>query len=216
MRRSTRVLVILMAVMVMTLIVSNIAATKIWSLLGIPADGGLIVFPISYIVSDMLVELYGRKIANFVAIMAMLMNLVAMLFFIAVVNLPAYSGWDGQNALASVLGFSVRISVASLTSFLLSSITNNYVFTWMRKRSDKYVVRALSSSLVGRIVDVMIFELVAFFGVLSFQDFIIQAIGAYAEGQLVEIAFLVIVKDNLTRHVRWWAEDDGSYVEPEE
>ena len=86
----------------------------------------------------------------------------------------------------------------------------------MRKRSDKYVVRALSSSLVGRIVDVMIFELVAFFGVLSFQDFIIQAIGAYVEGQLVEIVFLVIVRDSLTRHVRWWAEDDGSYVEPEE
>ena len=200
----------------MTLIVSNIAATKIWSLLGIPADGGLIVFPISYIVSDMLVELYGRKIANFVAILAMLMNLIAMLFFIAVVNLPVYSDWDGQNALASVLGFSVRISAASLTSFLLSSVTNNYVFTWMRKRSDKYVVRALSSSLVGRIVDVMIFELVAFFGVLSFQDFIIQAIGAYVEGQLVEIVFLVIVRDSLTRHVRWWAEDDGSYVEPEE
>ena len=216
MRRSTRVLVILTAVMVMTLIVSNIAATKIWSLLGIPADGGLIVFPISYIVSDMLVELYGRKIANFVAILAMLMNLIAMLFFIAVVNLPVYSDWDGQNALASVLGFSVRISAASLTSFLLSSVTNNYVFTWMRKRSDKYVVRALSSSLVGRIVDVMIFELVAFFGVLSFQDFIIQAIGAYVEGQLVEIVFLVIVRDSLTRHVRWWAEDDGSYVEPEE
>ncbi len=216
MKRSTKALVILTAIMVMTLIVSNINAAKIWSLLGIPADGGLIVFPISYIVSDILVELYGRKVANFMALLAMAMNLVAMLFFIAAVNLPVYPGWEGQAAFVSVLGFSVRVSTASLISFLFSSITNNFVFTWMRKRSDKYVVRALSSSFVGRIVDVMLFELIAFLGVLSFQDFIIQAIGAYIEGQLVEMVFLVIVRDGLTRRIRWWMEDDGSYIEPEE
>lgn len=215
MSKSTRVLMILTATMAATLIVSNICATKIWILGGIPVDGGLIVFPISYIVSDMLMELYGRRTANFVAVIAMCTNLVAMLLFLAAVRLPAYPNWDGQDAFSTVLGFSVRISIASLTSFLFSSFTNNYAFAKLREKSNNYIVRALTSSLVGRVVDSAIFETIAFIGVLSLPEFVTQAVGAYVEGEIVEMALLFTVGDRIVRRLEWWiADDDDNFVDP--
>lgn len=208
MDRNTKVLMILTAGMATTLVASNICATKLWDLLGISADGGLIVFPLSYILTDMLMEIYGRKTANFVAVVAMVMNLVAMAVFTIAVQLPVYHNWDGQDHFAAVLNFSVRISIASLTSFLLSSFTNNYVFAEVRKRTDNYVARALTSSLIGRVVDIGVFEVIAFLGVLSPGEFVAQAIGAYVEGEIVEMILLTVLTDKLVRHIEWYIGDD--------
>lgn len=210
MSKRTQVLTVLMAAMTATLIVSNICATKLWDLLGISADAGLIVFPLSYIVTDMLMEIYGKKVANFVAIVAMAMNLAAMVIFVIAVQLPVYPNWDGQEHFAAVLNFSVRISIASLTSFLLSSFTNNHVFAKMREKSDNYVARALASSLVGRVVDVGVFEVIAFLGVLSPHEFVTQAIGAYAEGEIVEMAMLTVLADRLVRRIELYIAGDDS------
>ena len=181
--------------MVVTVLASNILATKIWNLVGIPADAGLILFPLSYIVSDLLVELYGRRVANMVAMTSVAVNVVIVLLFLAAVELPPYPGWDGQESFASILQFSIRITGASLLSFLLSNFVNNRVFERIRERQEKsgYRVRALLSSLAGRIVDVAVFEVVAFLGVLPFKDFLTQAIGAYFEGQFVELLILVTI-----------------------
>ena len=207
MNREAKLLMVLTAMMAATLITSNIAATKIWDFGGAPVDGGLIVFPISYITSDLLMEFYGRKTANFVAVVAMVMNLVAMLLLVAVVHLPAYSGFD-DSAFAAVLGFSVRISIASLTSFLLSSFTNNYVFAKIREQTSSYVMRALTSSLVGRIVDIAVFEVIGFLGVLSFSEFLMQAAGAYIEGELIELLVLGLVGEKLVWRIQWWLDGD--------
>lgn len=201
---------VLTAGMSATLIVSNICATKLWDLFGISADAGLIVFPLSYIVTDMLMEIYGKKTANFVAVVAMVMNMIAMVMFMIAVQLPAYYNWDGQEHFAAVLNFSVRISVASLTSFLLSSFTNNYVFAKVRERTDNYVARALTSSLVGRIVDIGVFETIAFLGVLSPGEFATQAIGAYVEGEIVEMVLLAILADRLVRRIEFYIDGDMS------
>ena len=207
MSRNTKLLMILSIAMAATLIVSNIAATKIWVFGGIPIDGGLIVFPISYITSDLLMEFYGRKTANYVAVLAMSTNAIAMLLFIAVVHLPVYPGYD-DTAFRTVLGFSVRISVASLTSFLFSSFTNNYIFAKIKGRTNSYVARALTSSLVGRVVDSAIFETIAFVGVLSPGEFITQAVGAYVEGELVEMAILFLIGERFVWYIQRWLDAD--------
>lgn len=207
MSRHARVLMVLTAGMATTLVVSNICATKLWYLLGIPVDGGLIVFPLSYIMSDMLMEIYGKKTANFVAVVAMVMNMIAMVAFLAAVRLPAYPNWEGQEHFAAVLNFSVRVSIASMTSFLLSSFTNNYVFAKVREKSNSYVMRALSSSLVGRVVDIGVFEVIAFWGVLSPEEFMTQAIGAYVEGEAVEMVLLTLLTDRIVRRIDWYLGD---------
>lgn len=208
--RRAKVLVILSAILCVTVLVSNILATKIWDLMGIPVDGGLIIFPISYIVSDLLVELFGRKIANKVVLISVAINVAVVGFFIAAVYLPPYAGWDGQEAFSSILNFSVRITGASLLSFLLSNFVNSRVFEQVRKKQEKsgYRTRALLSSLAGRVVDVVVFEAVAFLGVLPFKDFVVQAVGAYVEGQFVELVILVCVADFIAVKIQKYIDSD--------
>jgi len=174
------------------LLISNICATKIFSLAGIPFDGGLILFPLSYILGDLVVELYGKKIARIVIWTSFTINIVAVLAFYVVQKLPAYPGWDNQVAYEAILGFTPRIVVGSLAAYVSSSLINNIVFEKIRdsqkneEKEKKFYARALGSSLIAHFVDALIFETIAFFGVLSFKDFLIQAVFAYAAGLLIE------------------------------
>ena len=91
-----KVMAALTAASVGVLIVSNIAAVKLWDFFGIPVDGGIIIFPLSYVINNLTSELYGRKMANRIVVIGLTMNILAVLVFLLVGILPSYSGWDGQ------------------------------------------------------------------------------------------------------------------------
>ena len=221
MSRKNKVLVILSSLMVLTLVISNLAAVKIWNLFGIPVDGGLIIFPLSYVLGDAAVEIYGKKTARFLIYLVTALNILSVLVFTAVIALPAFPGWNGQEAFAATLGSSARITIASLTGFVASSLSNNWLFVRMKvqqihdsrhyspvelaaglhkekdllpetldKYDKGYRLRSIASSLLGRLLDNLLFETIAFLGVLPLSDFLKQAVAAYFEGMIVE-AFLV-------------------------
>lgn len=101
-----------------TLLISNLSAIKLWNLGGIAVDGGLVLFPLTYILGDLIVELFGRKMARSVVLSGFLINVIAVLVFWAVIALPPYPGWEMQEAYSSVLGFSWRIIFGSLLSLI--------------------------------------------------------------------------------------------------
>ena len=205
MDRKTRVLIVVSSLMALVLVVSNIAAVKLWDLCGIPVDGGLIIFPLSYILGDLAVELYGEKTAGWIVFLVAALNILTMLIFAVVIALPPYPGWDGQGALEATLGSSIRITVASLTAFIASSLSNNWLFCRIKIRQASsefrpaedydrgYRLRAILSSLLGRFIDNALFETIGFLGVLPTKDFIKQAIGAYVEGTVVETVLVIFV-----------------------
>lgn len=184
-----KVMAALTAASVGVLIVSNIAAVKLWDFFGIPVDGGIIIFPLSYVINNLTSELYGRKMANRIVIIGLTMNILAVLVFLLVGILPSYSGWDGQASYDAILGFTPRIVIASVLSYLVSGLINNFVFEKIRKKlgEKKMFIRFLGSSVVARIFDSLIFETIAFFGVLSVPEFLVQAGFAYIAGVVVEL-----------------------------
>lgn len=119
------------------------------------------------------------------------LNLIAVAVFYIVIALPPYPGWTMQSAYAMVLGFSPRIILGSLCGFLTSSLLNNFLFEKMRAGTTifgrSFIARALGSSAFAHILDTIVFETIAFFGVLSFQEFISQAIFAYLLGMGLEV-----------------------------
>ncbi len=175
------------------LLISNIAAVKIWDFFGIPVDGGIILFPLSYILTDLTVEFFGSKKTNYIILSSFTLNAVAVLIFFIVGKLPSYNGWGLQEAYDAILGFVPRIILGSLLAYVLSSIVNNFIFEKMRnstieeERNGKFWYRAIGSSAVAHILDSLIFELVAFCGVLPMKDFIIQAVFAYVASMMFEI-----------------------------
>lgn len=90
---------------VSTLLISNLAAIKLWNFFGIAVDGGVVVFPLTYIIGDLIVEFYGKKIAKNIIVAGFLINILAIIVFYIVIALPAYDGWNMQDAYASVFGF---------------------------------------------------------------------------------------------------------------
>ena len=104
------------------LIVSNITAVKLITLGNIILPGAIVVFPITYIISDVLTEVYGYRRARRVIWVGFAANILAVGTFIIVGMLPAASFWEDQKAYDTILGATPRILVASLIAYLVLSL----------------------------------------------------------------------------------------------
>lgn len=197
-----KILVLFSTALGVTLLASNLAALKMWNLCGIPVDAGIFLFPISYVVGDLLVNIYGQKLANLVAVFCSLFAvIVAILMLFAKVILPDFPGVDNE-AFNIVQGATGRIFLASVAGFLVSQITNNSIFARIRAAQQNVELlrggdndsgfkwRAFISSVVARFPDSLLFETLAFIGRVSMIDFIKQATFAYVAGIIVELALL--------------------------
>lgn len=153
------------------LIVSNLMEIKVVEVAGLTITAGVIVFPVSYIISDCIVEIYGFRRARLVIWLGFIMNLLVSLLLQAGVALPpADPAWEGQQAMAMVFGAVPRILVASFMAFLCGSMVNAYVMSRMKSRADgrgRFSVRAIVSTLFGEGTDSLIFFPVAFAGTQS-------------------------------------------------
>jgi len=186
-----RLLIYFSALSAGALLISNLSAIKLWNLGGIAVDWGIVLFPLTYILSDLTVELFGKSLSRTVIYAGFLINLIAVFVFYAVIALPAYPGWNMQEAYAAVLGFSPRIIFWSLAGYLSSNLLNNWLFIRMKNSdsalSRSFIARALGSSALAHIVDSGVFETVAFLGVLPFREFLMQAVFAYILGMGLEL-----------------------------
>ncbi|MBO4674658.1 MAG: queuosine precursor transporter, partial [Elusimicrobiaceae bacterium] len=126
-------LIFLSAISCWILLNSNLAAVKIWSFFGIPVDGGIVLFPLSYIFGDIIVEFYGKELANKVVGASFLTSLGTTIVFLIVDKLEPFPGWGLQEAYHSILGLAPRIMIGSILAYLISGLLNNYVFENMRK-----------------------------------------------------------------------------------
>lgn len=142
-RNQVKLLIIFTALSAGTLLISNLSAVKLWDLAGIAVDGGLILFPLSYILGDLIVEFYGKEISRTVILSGFAINLIAALVFWIVIALPPYDGWNLQEAYAAVLGYSPRIILGSLAGYLTSNLLNNHLFVRMKKSDTVFGAASL-------------------------------------------------------------------------
>lgn len=174
-----------------TLLISNLSAVKLWNLLGIAVDGGVVLFPMSYILGDLIIEFYGKTLSKHIIFASFLVNILAILIFYIVIALPIYPGWALQESFKNILGFVPRIILGSLIAYIFSNLFNNYIFTQLKSSKGifekVFIARALGSSAFAHIIDSFIFEIIAYLGVLPFNEFLIQAGFAYILGLGLEI-----------------------------
>ena len=159
---------LLMAVtFIVCLIVSNLFATKVFSLgWGINLPGAVIVFPISYIINDCLTEVWGYRKARLVIWTAFAANFAVVILGQLVVWLPAASFWNGGEHFDYMFNMAPRVALASLLAFLAGSTMNSLVLSKMKiaDKGRRFGVRAILSSVAGELLDSLIFMPIAFFG----------------------------------------------------
>ena len=166
---------IIMAIFVTILVVSNIASSaKIvdlkFSISGIPMafDGGTILFPISYIFGDILTEVYGYKRSRRVIWTGFFCLILASVTFWVLQNLPGETLWQeyaGDASYAAILGGMATggIVLGSLAGYWSGEFTNSFVLAKMKVlTSGRWLwLRTIGSTLVGELVDSVIFVLIA-------------------------------------------------------
>lgn len=149
------------------LLVSNILASKIMMVGPWSAPAGVLVFPLAYIINDVIAEVWGYRKARLIIWAGFGVNLLAVLFFsLGIVATPA-PFFGSQEAFATVLGNTPRIVAASLLAYLVGSFLNAYIMSRFKvlTRGKGFSVRAIVSTLVGEGADSLIFITVAFAGI---------------------------------------------------
>lgn len=185
---------ILIAAFVGILLISNLGAVKLIDFWGIIIDGGAFLFPLAYILGDVLTEVYGYKYARRAIWTAFMMSsLMAVTLFIVQIS-PEAADWGNQAAFEAVLGFVPRIVLASLAGFLVGQFLNSYVLVKIKQQTKgKHLwARLIGSTIVGEFFDTLVFCTVAFAGILSGQEFIIYVAFGMFYKTLVEILLLPV------------------------
>ncbi|MBK0420216.1 queuosine precursor transporter [Leucobacter sp. CSA1] len=191
------------AVFVGILLISNVVAVKPIAFgavqlgdfsLPLVFDGGVFLFPLAYILGDVLAEVYGLRASRRAIFTAFALALVASLTILVVQMSPPADGWENQEAFAAVLGFVPRIVAASLTGFLAGQLLNAWVMDLMHRRTAGRLLRTrlITSTLVGELADTLLFCTIAFAGIITGVDFVMYVVLGYLVKVLAEVVLLPV------------------------
>lgn len=156
-----------MAAFVAALLCSNlIGVSKVCTLFGYSFGAGVLFFPLSYLLDDILTEVYGYALARRVIWAGFGALLFASLMSWVIVALPPAPGWRGQQAYVDIFGQTPRIVLASLVAFWAGEFANSYVLAKLKIRTKGRFLwlRTIGSTVVGEGFDSLIFYPVAFLG----------------------------------------------------
>jgi len=154
------------------LLISNLISSKIIALGHWYVPAGVMIFPISYILNDVVAEVWGFRKARLIIWTGFIINLVAVVFYSLSVSWPAAPFWQNQDAFATVLSSTPRIAAASLLAYLVGSFLNAYVMSALKIRSKgrNFSFRAVLSTILGEGADSAIFITVAFTGLIPWSQ----------------------------------------------
>lgn len=173
---------------VTALIISNITAVKLVAAGPLVVTAAIVLFPVSYILADVLTEVYGYAVARQVIWIGFLCNLVAVVAIVLGGLLPAAPFWQQQEAYDAILGYSVRLLGASFLAYLGGEFLNSFVLAKLKVRmAGRHLwLRTVSSTLVGQALDSAVFVVVAFAGVLPPGALLAAAVSQWAAKSLYE------------------------------
>lgn len=141
------------------LLISNVAATKAIDIGPLTFDGGGLLFPLTYILGDVLSEVYGLKKTRMAIVLGFVLGAVASICFLIVGVLPPSAGWTYQSDFEHILGFVPGVVISSLCGYLAGQFLNAYVLVKMKERARerRLWARLVGSTVVGELADTFIF-----------------------------------------------------------
>jgi len=174
MKFSHRFLVI-SVLFVTCLLTANIVGVKVASFGPVVLPAAVILFPLSYILGDILTEVYGYRQARRVIWLGFLGNLIFVLIALAGRVLPPAPQWEWQSAYETILGYTPRLLAASFLGYLAGEFSNSFILAKMKvlTRGRWLWTRTIASTIVGQGLDTVIFILGAYFGAPFFTPMMI-------------------------------------------
>ncbi len=163
------ILVVLATLFATCLLVANIISVKLVSIGGWVVPAGVIAYPLTFLFTDVIAELYGRKIAARVVWVGFGASILMVILVFGGRLLPPAPIWEGQSAYESILGMVPRITLASMIAYLVSQHHDVFAFHfWRRKTKGRFLwLRNNASTMVSQALDTGLFITIAFWGIYS-------------------------------------------------
>ena len=193
---------VLVAIFTGLVLISNVSATKgiafgpiigDWSLI---TDGGFIVFPMTYVIGDVLSEVYGFKATRRAIYIAFVMEALAAFTFWLTAYLPAADFYTNQAAFEAVVKPFTQLIIAGLAGFIVGQTLNAWVVVKIKERTkEKHLwARLIGSTVVGEFADTVVFCSIAAgaIGISTWGDFITYVALGWVYKTVVEIVVLPI------------------------
>ena len=176
------------------LVASNLLGTKLIDVFGISVTGGLMIFPISYIINDCVAEVWGYRKARLLIWSGFFSNFFTVGVGLIAVAVPAAPFWEGEEHFNFVFGLAPRLAFASLMAYLVGSFLNAWVMSRMKiaSKGERFSLRAICSTVVGETGDSLIFFPIAFGGLIGWKELFIMMVTQIVLKTLYEIIVLPV------------------------
>lgn len=196
------------------LITANVLETKQIQIGYLSLTGGLIVFPVSYIINDCVCEVYGYDRARLLIWLGFVMNFIFVVFGALADAIPGAPYWNNDEGFHAVFGLAPRIAAASFVAFVVGSFINAYVMSRMKiaSRGKHFSLRAVVSTVLGEGADSLVFFPLALWGVVPNAELLILIITQIVLKTLYEVMVLPLtiwVVKKAKKHEQLDFFDDG-------
>jgi queuosine precursor transporter len=166
--RNIRVFVVLLTIHTSLVVASNAAGSKLIALpLGLAASATVISYMLSFVLLGSIAELFGRFYARLVVNLGLVAMALSVVFFELAIHLPAASFWTHQRAFEQVLGAVPRLVLGGWAAYLLGQhldVLGFFLLKSTRLGGERLWLRSWGSTLVGQLVDTIVFITIAFAG----------------------------------------------------
>ncbi len=174
--------IVISGIYIACLLISNLIAGKLWQIAnGIVVPAAVILFPVTYIIGDILTEVYGFKKAKTVIWLGFACSFFAVMIYSITIILPSPEYFANSDAYRAVLGTAPRVAVASFVGYLLGEFSNSVVLSKLKVKTKgkRLWFRTILSTVIGEGFDTVIFITISFWGTMGTSDLITMMVGQY-------------------------------------
>lgn len=202
---------LLLGLFVGMLIGANLLGGKIVSLFGISVSVGIFMVPIMFLVTDIIAEVHGRKMARQFVIVGIIVLIVILAFTALFTTLTPHERYAFNEEYQTIFGASLRMMIASIAAFLLSQIHDIWAFEfWKKKTGGRFLwLRNNLSTIVSQAIDTLVFMFIAFYQITPQFDalFILELALPY---YLLKITFAALDTPFVYAGVRWLRREENA------
>lgn len=185
------------------LLTANVIGEKPLLLGGFIIPAGLLVFPLTYLVGDVLTEVYGFALSRRVIWMGLICNLFMAFMCRLAISLPALESWEHNAAYARILGVSSKLMLVSVFTYCVGEFINAYIVARLKvKFQGRYFwARALCGSWIGEGIETTLFMSLAFYGTMPNRE-LIQLATFYYSFKVLYAFFMMPIASKLVKFLK--------------
>ena len=205
MKNKENLYALLVAMYVVSLVVANILAGIIIVIpFGYTMAAGTLIFPLTYVASNLISEIFGYKKARFTALLAIIVNVLLVGLYYVTLMIPNPAFWQNAEAYQIVLGAVPRIFAASTLASFFASWLNDIIFDKMMiKEQGTFTTRSIIASVFGQMLNSAIFIPIAFIGNVPMETMVTMYIVTVLVRLVYEFVLLPITNRVVVRVKKW-------------